>query len=197
MTTGAIGVRQRVWNAIRRSSVPFTSSDIAAAIAVETEIVRDYIAGLSAAGFISIVGRSRKGVTYALARDNGVEAPRVNRSGHVVTKGLAQEQMWRVLRMLGRAVTCHELALHASTRDVPVSIDDAARYMEQLTRAGYVIRSVVCRSMSTAIPPAYRLVSNTGPRPPMLVQLTGLFDPNHGRVVWTSPMNEEVAIYGN
>lgn len=192
-----IGIRQRVWNAIRRSSAPFSASDIAAAIAVETETVRDYIIGLAAAGFIGIVGRSRKGVTYALARDNGIEAPRVNRSGHVVTNGLAHEQMWRALRMLGRAVTCHELALHASTRDVPVSVDDAGRYMEQLTGAGYVVRSVVCRNMSAEIPPTYRLISNTGPRPPMLVQLTGLFDPNCGRLVWTSPMNEEIAIYGH
>ena len=47
------------------------------------------------------------------------------------------------------------------------------------------------------MPTRYRLIRNTGPRPPMVQRIDAIYDPNLGAVVWTrQDITEEEAIYG-
>lgn len=192
---GGKGPRQRVWDLIRGfKKKPWTVLDVTPADAGDTT-VRGYLSALQSAGFIS-EAESKQSLAdqpikrYVLVRDNGIEAPRLDRKGQPVTHGLIVEQMWKCLRMQREAVTPRELAAFASTTNADVSELRARRYLRTLELAGYVSRS--------GRPARYRLKPNmnTGPRAPMQSQLEALYDPNLDKLVWTQPVTEETGIYG-
>ncbi|WP_374499129.1 hypothetical protein [Zoogloea sp.] len=201
---GGKGPRQRVWEAIRRhllTTSPFTTADLSRAAKVEMGIVTEYVKCLRAAGYIASEGaeaRTGKSVRYSAIRDNGAEAPRLRRDGTPVTAGLRQEQMWRVLRMLkGTDINYRELAANASTTALPVDPTAANSYLQDLHGAKYLQRTAEGKGRGRGgIPARYRLVSDTGPKPPMVTRVNGIFDPNLGQLIWIEPINEETAIYG-
>lgn len=190
------GIRQRTWTAARTLE-EFRVVDIARFLKVENGSIRDYIVGLERAGYLQIVKRGHNGITYAMKNDIGVDAPRITRNGTPVTTGVKHEQMWRVLRMWGGAITCAELAAHASTPATTVTLTDAAAYIQQLLIGGYVSKINVGKKLSINAQYQYRLTANTGPKPPLPVHVTVLFDPNTGHVALTSQVTEEDAIYGH
>lgn len=201
------GNRQRIWDAIRAlDGAEWCRLDICTAARVELSVLESYMTGLIRAGFVVETRRENrpgaaKRVYYRLARDNGVEAPRVRRDGTPVTQGLAQEQMWRALRMLGADTNHIELSAHASTPEVPVHPLAARDYLLTLHTAGYLERT----SDTVRNPhkpeanrsPRYRLIAtrNTGPKPPMVCRQNVVFDANENRVVWSAVITEEDTIY--
>lgn len=199
------GLRQRLWERIRaRAAVGADFSLKELVLGGEaTATARDYLIGLEKAGYIAVTQTHHCGgrnveKRWRLARDVGIEAPRVRRDGSAVTQGLAQEQMWRTLVMLGGAVTARELAAHASTDEIPVRETAAADYLGNLLKAGYLALVLPGKGVGRGgIPARYRLTRNTGPRPPMICRTRAIFDPNLGRVVWhDKSVTEEEAIYG-
>lgn len=203
MTTAA-GYRQRAWEAIRLAGLhgdTFSIAEIAAVADEDMPLVREYCAGLIAAGFIVLVEKPRRGqvARYQLARDNGAEAPRLKRDGSPLVKGLAEEQMWRVLRSpAGGDIGALELAAHAHTEAVPVSVAQAGEYLEQLACAKYAGRLPARRGKAGAESlPRYRLIANTGPKPPMFARIDSLYDPNLAALIWIQPVTEETCLYGN
>lgn len=205
---GGKGPRQRVWDAIRRlaatNSAPFTDHDIwdateGAENDIEFGLIRDYRRCLVNAGILAVAGQ-RKGRrvegTFALVRDAGAEAPRLRKDGSPVTQGLAQEQMWRTLRMLKGDTNERELAAHASTPAIPVREVAAHDYLCTLNRAGYMRVTKPGLSGRKGLS-RYQLITNTGPRPPMVCRADAVYDPNLGKTVWVRPVTEEDAIYGN
>lgn len=202
--TTAAGYRQRAWEAIRLAGLhgdTFSIAEIAAAADEDVPLVREYCAGLIAAGYIVLTEKPKRGhvARYKLARDNGAEAPRLKRDGSPLIKGLPEEQMWRVLRSpAGADISAVELAAHASSTLAPVSEAHAAEYLEQLACAKYAGRLPARRTKpGQDAPPRYRLIANTGPRPPMLARIDCLYDANLGAVVWVQPVTEETCLYGN
>lgn len=196
---GGKGPRQRVWDMLRRTKgKPFERLE-AIPCGVDNDTARTYLTSLERGGYIALVGE-RLGVhravrvrRYRLVRDVGAEAPRVKRDGSPVLQGLAQEQMWRTLRMLKGDTNARELAAHAGTREVPVIVTAAADYLRNLHHAAYLECTATARRGQIA---RYRLVNDTGPRPPMVCRARCLYDPNLGKTVWIAPVTEEDAIYG-
>lgn len=205
---GGKGPRQRVWEAIRRLAVTadatFTEADIwdateGAERDIETGMIRDYRRGLVNAGILVVVrlhGNRRTPAAFRLAVDLGAEAPRLRKDGTPVTMGLAQEQMWRTLRMLKGDTNARELAAHASTPQIPVNIKAAGDYLRNLHLASYLQCVKPGKPGARATLARYRLVSNTGPRPPMVCRTDAIYDPNLAATVWIRPVTEESAIYG-
>lgn len=201
---GPKGYRQRTWEEIRLRGLhgdTFSMPEIARELDVETLLIRDFFAGLIAAGFIGKTVAARKGeaVRYSLVRDNGAEAPRLKRDGSPLVKGLAEEQMWRILRSpAGADIGIVELAAYASTPELTVSPSQAGTYLEQLACAKY-LSLLPARRGKAADPMAarYRLVSNTGPKPPMFARIDSLYDPNLAALIWIQPVTEETCLYGN
>lgn len=209
---GGKGPRQIIWEAIRAlhlsGAVPFTEEQVIMSIPMDRQhghedgAVRDYRRALVAAGIVKVVTPSSYigcKATYALAIDEGIEAPRVRRDGTRVTQGLAQEQMWRTLRMMAGDTNYRELVAHASTPETPVAPATAADYLIVLHQAGYLIRTQEGRGTGRGgIPARYRLkpARNTGPRPPMICRTKVVYDPNEDKVVWQPRISEEEAIYG-
>ena len=199
---GGKGPRQRAWDLIRATlGKPFERLAVTPAD-VNTETIRTYLSSLEKAGYIAQDG-DRAGAfphyrvrRYVLVRDAGAEAPRVKRDGSPVTAGLAQEQMWRTLRLLKGDTNARELAAHASTPKVPVDEAAAADYLGNLHRADYLLRTQEGKGKGCGgVRARYRLQRNTGPRPPMVCRTKALYDPNLGKVTWSPDVTEEDAIY--
>jgi len=203
---GGKGPRQRIWDNIRawhkkhggKEGPGFTRRDVLPKDVPE-DTCRDYLRGLEKAGIIATVRKPATGIRqlWILVKDMGIEAPRIKRDGTPNKAGLAQEQMWRTLRTLKGDTNARELAAHAATAEIPVAPGSAIDYLAKLWAGGYVQRTkeggkgrrhaTLCR---------YRLISNTGPLPPIVCKVDSLYDPNLGKVVWMKPVTEEDAIYG-
>lgn len=211
---GGKGPRQRIWEAIRQLAASGAESYDEQAIwraiprefrgDIEVATVRDYRHCLVAGGVLAVVTEAanrRMATTYRLAADEGLEAPRLRRDGSRVTQGLAQEQMWRTLRLLSGDTCGRELAAHASTTTIPVSEVAAQHYLLALNQAGYLLCTKEGRGLGTkgsGIQARYRLKPsrNTGPRPPMICRTKAVYDPNEDLVVWAARVTDEDAIYG-
>jgi hypothetical protein len=209
---GGKGNRQRLWDAIRHhgTETTWTKREVCKAARVDDETANSYFQGLKAAGYIEIDSHSKtdrhRGVvqgvrSYRLVRDIGAEAPRLRRNGEPVTQGLAQEQMWRTLRMLKGDINPRELAAHATTTAATVCESAARDYLQSLHLAGYltITRAEDKHAIAGTGTRRYQLnpQRNTGPRPPMVCRTSAVFDPNENRIVWQKPVTEEDAIYGN
>lgn len=203
---GGKGPRQMIWEAIRARTEDWTRYQIARAADVEDNTVNTYMQALLKAGIVEKVSEVRISnvateVTYRLARDEGLEAPRLRRDGSRVTQGLAQEQMWRTLRLLQADTNARELAAHAATNEVPVTESAAQHYLTALNAAGYLKCTRPGKGLGRAgrgLLARYRLapICNTGPRPPMICRTKVLYDPNLGEVVHAQTVTDEDAIYG-
>ena len=196
---GGKGLRQRLWERMRAHKGEFGYADIAVG-AESLETIRDYVLGLERAGFLTLTvpAGHRTPKRWRLILDIGAEAPRVTREGKPVTMGLAQEQMWRLLRALANDINARELAAHASTPQIPVRESAAADYLHHLNRAGYLTETKHGHGTGRGgIPSRYRLAHDTGPRPPMVGRTRTVYDPNLGRVVWhDADITEEDIVYG-
>jgi hypothetical protein len=86
--------------------------------------------------------------------------------------------MWTALRQM-RTFGPRDVAAYAATERTAVSPEDARRYCQALLRVGYL--KVVRKAVPGQREPVYRLIRNTGPQPPRLRRVAGVWDPNTGR----------------
>lgn len=201
---GRLTPRERVWMAIRELRQDFSQYQLARRADVDDGTVATYLRSLVKAGYIERTGarvRSVEGATvspaafpeylYRLARDVGVEAPRLTRDGHEVTQGRSREQMWRAMKAL-KTFTAAELAYAASTDEHRVSEEDAKDYLKHLRRAGYL--GLAAPHVPGRAQARYQFIAarNTGPKAPMVQRVKQVYDPNLGKVVW-SPCPKEIA----
>lgn len=186
--------RQGIWEAIRVQSEGFSLPTLITATDIHRDTIRTYLRGLEAAGYIETVCTTSGGVRlYRLAKDVGIEAPRVTRDGKPVTQGAAREQMWRTMKMLAGDFSWRDLAVAASTEETPVNEEDAKDYCANLAKAGYLVTTVKGKGNGKAgVPTRYRFNRgmNTGPRPPMVQRLATVFDPNLRQIVWHAEVEE-------
>lgn len=185
---GPKGDRQSMWETMRKlqkAGEPITVRkvwELGAEWAPKGR-VRDYMTGLTAAGYLAVIeDQPGKPTLYELAKDCGMEAPRVRKDGTEVTQGRGREQMWRTIKIIGE-FTSSDLARAASTPGFPVAEVHAKDYCIMLASAGYLMTT---REGIPGTPARYRLVPSrwTGPRAPMIQRLKQLYDPNTGEVVY-------------
>lgn len=186
--------RQRAWEAIRQLCNGFIQEDIVRKARVSESVVIDYVKALLKGGYIEIaseetINRICTKRTYRLVRDNGLEAPRLNKNGEEVVQGSINDAMWGTLRRMFKveSVDYRQLAAFASTSRTPVSEATARTYMQILAAAGYLecVQEAVKGKKPT--PARYRLkpAMESGHRSPMIQRTKSVFDPNWNKVVWT------------
>jgi hypothetical protein len=86
-----------------------------------------------------------------------------------------EDNIWTSMRHLG-SFTPTDLQAHSNTGTVVVSLDETAAYCRALLAAGYLRvnrKAVPGRNEAT-----YRLIENTGPRPPRERRVRAIVDPN-------------------
>lgn len=182
--------RDVIWATIRKLRT-FTRLTLQHETRINLGTIASYVQGLLAAGYITETKtKGKRGGTgeaqYELARDVGVEAPRVYANGKPATLGIGREQLWQAIRGL-RSFNYVELAAVASTPQRQVSASEARDYVKALVRAKYLqcIQQASVGRKDSALA-RYRLIParNTGPKPPVVQQIRQVFDPNENRVVW-------------
>ena len=191
---GGKSPRQHIWEAIRTHRKAFTREQLADYCNGKESMISDYVAALLKAEFIEVIAEEKvnKGgiqprLTYRLVRDNGVEAPRVNKEGDIVVQGTGTESMWRTMhRMFERTpFTFRELVAFASTKAHPIKEETAKSYIAALYRAGYLKLVEKEKRGKTPSGAKYVLIAAryTGPRAPMVQRTRTVYDPNENRVV--------------
>lgn len=182
--------RQRVWEAIRRFSqssfTHFTVEDISRLSKVEYDPVRYTFKGLFTAGYLEMVsghapgGRGVKNV-YRLARDNGVECPRVRPDGREIVQGRGTEAMWAAMTALDSFGADFLAAL------AQVKPSTAKTYCALLARAGYLVTLSPGKGLGQGGQLTHWRVASehqSKPRAPMITRLKAVYDPNVHAIVW-------------
>lgn len=163
--------RQEVWDAIRSAADGFSAADLIGASGANRKTVEDYLRCLIPAGVVEHLDTGG----FRLADDRGFHAPRLNRQGQPVTQGAGVENMWRSMRGLVQ-FTPRDLAVHSTTPTVSVSENTAKAYCTMLLKTGYLV--VVQKAVPLKRQATYRLVRNTGPKPPQIQRVKHVYDPN-------------------
>ena len=143
-------------------------------------VIREYFKKLLKAGFIAQTGETFKRKKLYVLTKTQDEAPKLQCTGETCRQSLSFDHMWRTIKMnKGSAFTAKELAILASTDEVKISINLAARYITALKMAGYIKN---CPRKKNA----FRFLSskNTGPKAPTIKITRTLFDPNTNQKIW-------------
>ncbi|WP_325950228.1 hypothetical protein [Pseudomonas putida] len=181
-----------MWEALRmlaKKDGTAITSTIAWHCKLEDSAVHDYLRGLEKAGIIRKVKALGKDAEWSLEKDEGVEAPRVNRQGKRQPPE-AIEFVWRALRIMGE-LSAAEAAQQAHAGGAPITEQGARVYLQRLANAGYLVRT----GGTPGNPAQYRLIPsrNSGPLYPVYQTLDQVFDPNIGKVIWSKGEQPDVA----
>lgn len=93
----------------------------------------------------------------------------------------AEEAMWFTIRAVRSEFTPVDVRALSSTDAMPVSDEVATGFCQMLVRAGYlrVVRKAAPDKKRSAV---YRLIKNTGPRPPRQRRLSVVWDDNLNQI---------------
>lgn len=181
---GGKPIRQRAWEQIRKHREGFQLDTIAKLAEAEKDTVNRYILCLERGGYIvKLTDGPFEKADYQLIKDTGIEAPKLNSQGELVTMGLAQEAIWRCLRMLG-PLDAKQIISHVKAADIEITQDNVRRYLRALKKAGYlkvVHAAVPYRRKPEVVALIPRM--NTGPRPPQIQRVGVVYDPNINKVM--------------
>lgn len=86
-----------------------------------------------------------------------------------------EQNMWTAMRQL-KSFSPRELAAHATTEATDVPLETAQEYCRALLGAGYL--TVARKAIPGTRLAIYRLVRNTGPRPPRAKRVRAVIDDN-------------------
>ena len=87
--------------------------------------------------------------------------------------------MWQAMRIV-KVFSYKTLCLHASTEHIIVKEYDARSYIKALKKAGYLLEF---GEVKTGVPVIYKLIKNTGTKPPQVKRDKSVYDPNLGQIV--------------
>lgn len=167
--------RQSIWDAIRDSHDLITLTGLGRATDVHNRTISSYLTCLEAAGYLT-AEQTDTGKGWRLARGAAeIHAPRLRRDGTAVTQGAGTTNMWRTMRMLGE-FTPRDIACHSTTDTVTVREETAKSYCGMLLACGYL--RVTHKAVPGRRQATYRLIRNSGPRPPQIQRVKQVWDPN-------------------
>lgn len=185
--------RQRMWEALRalaEGTGELSTYNVARRSGLDDESVRDYLRALAKAGIVRQIAVNDRDATWELLKDEGAEAPRVNKRGERLPPD-AVECIWRALRIMGE-LSATEAAEQATAGGAKITENGARIYLQGLALAGYVARE----GGTPGKPSVFRLLPgrNSGPLHPIYQRNTyaQVYDPNLDRVVWMKGQSTEV-----
>lgn len=180
---GGKSQRQRIWELIRKHRDSLSLMDVTPG-GVPDDTARDYLRGLTKAGYLEVLQQARPAhvpMLWKLVKDPGAEAPRVRKNGEEVTQGHGNEAIWRAMQVLG-IFTYRLLAEMSGATEQTVKT-----YCVMLSRAGYLTVEKPAKAKGFGgIAAKFRLVKSKihGPRPPMITRIKAVYDPNIHEIVW-------------
>lgn len=185
----AISKRDAMWAAMRQLG-SFSLMDVSRAAGVTEPAATDYVKALVRAGIVADAGeavmgpRGRTRKLYRLARDMGIDAPRVAKDGRILPPS-GRQRMWRVLGIL-KEFSARDLAATASLPEAPVAVSEAEYYCAWLARGRYLRPAEAGRFVAVE-------AMRTGARAPLIQRIRRLVDANTGEVMAESTPAEEAS----
>lgn len=169
-----LAIDEAIWATARRLGT-FTYGQLAAEAKTNVDRATRLVRGWLAARAVEDAGEgpSRRRL-FRIVADADAALPRAP------VAGSPQGNMWRTMRSIG-AFSPVDLAAHSCTDTVQVSRDDAAAYCQTLLRAGYL--KVERKARPGRQEAIYRLIQNTGPKPPVIRRVRAVIDQNTGQIV--------------
>jgi hypothetical protein len=123
-------------------------------------------------GLLTVVGvEDRKTIHQVVAR------PETAPSDRIVPRRIESPRgnMWTAMRQMTTFGPL-DISVAASTETTPISPALAVEYCRMLLRIGYL--RVIRKAVPGVRDPVYRLIRNTGPRPPVERRVALVWDPN-------------------
>lgn len=171
--------RQLIWQEIRKQ-LEFTLNSLSSC-KIHRDTIETYVTGLRKAGFVDLVEKTAINKPYVvttftenryrLAKDIGIDAPRVTRDGKILPSDINQD-LWRAMKILKEfSVT----DLIASTTQ-KTTVENVKTYCLFLARAKYLKRNGS----------RYAFIKNTGAKAPQIQRIKAVFDPNLKQIVYQS-----------
>lgn len=174
--------QKELWDVVRKWSDPWHYSAMLAH-GVSAGTAQHYVRRWEQLGRIRFVRRDERNRRYFLAAEKPLPG-----AEPVSSEATPEGNMWRAMRRLGQ-FSGLDVAAHSNVGEIEVTADKARSYCRQLLGSGHL------RVVETAIPgrreAVYKLIEDTGPRPPRPARVTGMLDPNTGMFV---PANPEVKV---
>lgn len=165
-----IQVWEKVWKVAATMVGDFSANDLATAGGVAPQTAITYLRRWKEEGKVNVSHREGNRIFYAVARKDALPL-----SPMVPEKATKHGNMWRSVRML-KSFTPTDVVAHSNTPETEVTQPDAMAYCQMLMRAGYL------RAEKKAQPgrreARYRLIRDTGPRPPREKRVRGVYDDN-------------------
>lgn len=172
--------RQLIWQEIRKQQ-EFTLNSLSSGCKIHRDTIETYVIGLRKAGFVELIEKTAINKSYVittftenhyrLAKDIGIDAPRVTRSGKILSADINQD-LWRAMKILKEfSIT----DLIASTTQ-KTTVENVKTYCLFLTRAKYLKHNGQ----------RYVFIKNTGAKAPQIQRIKAVFDPNLKQIVYQS-----------
>lgn len=166
--------RAHLWE-LAKIHEEFTAHDLAAAAKRSLEHVRQAIKDWVRWGYATAAGKRGNRDLFRVVEGKAGTPPATDPEGRVVTNLTPQQSMWFVIRKSG-VFSYRDVAMQANTQDVSVTEDQARDYCQMLANAGYL--RVERKADGKGRLALYRLMKNTGPRPPREKRIRAVWDDN-------------------
>lgn len=166
--------REQVWDILRQGKGITTTAICEQVPTASRKQVEYWLKGWAKGGYVKVVGDKRP-YQHLLVRDVGQEPPRLDRQGKLLAIPL-NEVVWRGMR-IQKTFNARQLVASAGEN---LQIDTVRTYLRQLAMAGYLKEVATVRGMLTT----YKLVEDTGSKPPQILKNKSVYDPNLGIIVY-------------
>lgn len=166
-------VETKIWALAQRQGT-FGYGEVVAELSISDRVAREIILGWVAAGRVierPAGKRHRKMFTL----------PEYHREPQDRSSKLAQ-QLWNAMRGL-KVFGPVDLASHC-TDDLAATVAESSAYAQALLRGGYL--KVVRTASPGKHEATYKLVRNTGPRPPREKRVQAIWDPNEATYAYVA-----------
>ena len=157
----------------------FSYSELGIATGASARRVSVIVRVWEAQGLVKCIGRRNKNrLQYELTKKGDVELIKI--ADKPISRAQSPEQnMWTAMRMLDVFMP-QDIAINASTETQEVTLEQARAFCRLLVRGD----KPYLRVRQTAIPgkrdAAYKLIRNTGPKPPQERRIRATYDANLG-----------------
>lgn len=156
----------------------FTAEDIQRACGVTASVAARYVRNWTRTGIAELARREghRRYFRIAAHARGDIAEQRIREA--MIGAQSPIGNMWRSMRMMAE-FSPTDIAAHSCTDETPVTEADAAAYCRTLVVAGYL--RVVRKAIPGQRTATYRLIRNTGPRPPRERRVRAVYDDNLGQ----------------
>ncbi|WP_413874135.1 hypothetical protein [Albidovulum sp.] len=180
-------IEEAAWAAALRLK-SFSYYALAADVGISFRWAMEIVRGWQRTGAVELLGPGHAGRHEFRVAPGRTDLPaRTRPDGTLIRAGSAVGNMWRTMRAL-KSFTPTDVMAHSHTPEFEVSPGAAQDYCQMLARSGHL------RVMTKALPgrreAIYRLVRDTGPRPPRERRVRAVWDENLGEYTYISGVHQ-------